>query len=78
MITETIATPEPVLKSGIVYQAGDRFVCAASRCAGMTALYSGRAIGGAKLRKVSKRDVTEWAGYGLGALKCECGAVTAS
>lgn len=67
-----------VLKPETVYVAGDRFVCASIRCAGSTAAASGRDIDGHRLRAVTPRDVEEWAGYGLGPLRCECGAVTAT
>ena len=66
-----------VLNENTVYVAGDRFVCASIRCAGSTAVASGRDIDGHKLRPVTERDVREWASYDLGPLSCECGQVTA-
>lgn len=68
---------ETVLKAGTVYVAGDRFVCASTSCAGYTATMTGRDIDGHKLRAVDGRDIAEWATYDLGALRCECGSVTA-
>lgn len=67
-----------VLDPGTVYLCGDRFVCGTSRCAGMTALYTGHGLNGEKVRPVDGRDVREWATYGLGPLVCECGAQTAT
>lgn len=67
-----------VLEDGKVYAAGDRFVCATGRCAGMTALVTGETIDGDRVREVTAADVAEWATYDLGPLKCECGAVTAT
>lgn len=66
-----------ILKPETVYVAHDRFVCASTRCAGVTAACTGVTTGGAKLREVDAADVIEWAQYELGALRCECGAVTA-
>lgn len=72
----TLATqPAPVLKPGRVYLAHDRFVC--TKCAGQTALYTGRTIGGARVTPVTAADIAEWATYDMGPLACECGAVTA-
>lgn len=68
---------QTVLAEQAVYVAGDRFVCASTRCAGVTAVTTGRDIDGHKLRKVNAQDVAEWATYDLGALRCECGSVTA-
>ena len=66
----------PVLKPDKIYLTYDRFEC--SKCTGMTALYTGVDINGFKLKPVRAQDVTEWAGYGLGPLKCECGRLTAT
>jgi hypothetical protein len=65
------------LEGGVVYVAFDRFVCSFVACAGNTALATGYSIDGHKLRKVDAQDLAEWATYDLGALKCECGRVTA-
>lgn len=65
-----------VLKADTIYVAFDRFVCASVRCAGSTAVASGRNIDGHRLREVDGRDVAEWSAYDLGPLSCECGAVT--
>lgn len=66
-----------ILKPDTVYVAHDRFVCASTSCAGVTAAMSGETIGGAKLRPVDAQDVAEWASYDLGPLQCECGKVIA-
>lgn len=42
------------------------------------AFFTGRAIGGARLLRLSTADVAEWATYDLGPLMCECGAITLS
>lgn len=68
---------DSVLKAGTIYVAFDRFVCASIRCAGSTAAATGRDIDGHRLREIDSQDIAEWASYDVGALKCECGAVTA-
>lgn len=77
LMADTATLPKPVLKPGRVYLAHDRFVCATSRCAGMTALYTGRTADGARVRMVDAQDVDEWAEYDMGPLTCECGAQVA-
>lgn len=72
----TTNTPKPALQHGRLYLAHDRIVCA--DCAGMTALRTGRTIGGAELAPIAAGDVREWVGYGLGALRCEGGHLEAS
>jgi hypothetical protein len=72
-----MATLDVILKPETVYVAHDRFVCASLQCAGVTAAMTGVTTGGAKLREVDAADVVEWQGYEMGALTCECGAVTA-
>lgn len=67
---------EAILKTGTLYLAYDRFVCASPSCAGSTALATGYTIGGAKVTKVTARDIAEWPAD-LGPLACECGKVTA-
>lgn len=59
----------PVLISGRLYLAFDRFVC--PECSGITALYTGYTIGGAKLSPLQTSDVSRWATYDLGPLRCE-------
>ncbi len=66
----------PVLKPDKIYRSYDRFEC--SKCTGMTALYTGVDINGFRLKPVRAQDVTEWAGYDLGPLTCECGRLTAT
>lgn len=66
-----------VLKDDTIYVAGDRFVCSSVSCAGSTAVASGRDLDGHRLREIDDRDVAEWATYGLGPIKCECGKVVA-
>lgn len=72
----TAAGSVPVLQADAVYIAHDRTVYANSSCAGATALYTGRTIGGARLLRVSTADVSEWGTYNLGPLTCDCGAIT--
>ena len=74
----TTTTPTPVLYDGVIYLAHDRFVCADVGCAGSTALYTGRTIGGAVLTAITGRDVIEWASMNVGPLVCECGRLGAS
>ena len=71
------ADHKPVLRPGVLYLAGPNIVCASTRCAGSTALYSGRTIHGVRLSKVTRADIAEWATYGMGPMQCMCGSVTA-
>jgi hypothetical protein len=73
--TEHDVEPTPVLKQGVLYLAHDRFVCARVPCAGMSALYTGYTIGGARVTRATAADKREWESYGLGPMTCECGAV---
>lgn len=68
------STITPVLKPGTIYYdaALGEFLC--DRDAGTTALYTGKTIGGQKLRPIDARDVAEWATYGMGPITCTCGA----
>lgn len=63
-----------VLEPHTIYVAHDRFVCL--ECAGYTASATGRTIGGSRLVRATDADAREWESYGMGALTCECGAVT--
>ena len=73
-----IERPEPKIKPGEMFLAYDRTVCDNIGCAGASAIYSGRTIGGAKITKVRAADVREWADYGdLGPMRCECGTLEA-
>lgn len=74
----TTTTPTPVLKPGVIYAAGAQFVCCKMRCAGQTALYTGRTYEGADLRPISGRDVIEVASVRPGPLTCECGRLAAT
>lgn len=71
------AAAKPKLKPGIIYLTFDRFVCASIRCAGSTAVYTGRTTDGYRLTKVTADDIREWATYDMGPLHCECGTLTA-
>jgi hypothetical protein len=73
-----MTTMTKALKDGAVYLAHDRYVCAETRCAGMTAAFTGETINGARLERMTTADVAEWATYDLGPLVCECGNVTLS
>lgn len=67
---------ERVLVEGRIYLMWDRFVCANGHCAGASALYTGVGIDGHRARRVVKADRDEWATYGLGPIRCECGALS--
>lgn len=70
-------TPRPVLVPGAVYWAdGGRVVCL--RCAGASALYTGRDVSGQKVARVTVEDVRAWPDD-LGVLRCAsgCTALTA-
>lgn len=72
------AKTSPVLQPNTIYLSGDRFVCDSTRCAGSTAVHTGRDIDGNRLAPVTSADVREWASYDMGALRCECGTLTAT
>lgn len=59
----------PVLILGRLYLACDRYVC--TECSGITALYTGYTLGGAKLSPLQASDVSRWATYDLGPLRCD-------
>lgn len=73
-VPTTSYRPTPVLLPGVVYLAYDRFVC--EKCAGATELFTGITLGGAPVVPVDSDDDTAWAGYGLGPITCECGAIS--
>ena len=62
-------TPRPVLADGALYWSDNgRVVCA--KCAGMSALYTGRDISGQKVARITVEDVRAWP-EDLGTLHCE-------
>jgi hypothetical protein len=62
--------PVPVLKHGAVYFADNgRTVCV--KCAGMSALFTGRDISGQKVDRVTVEDVKAWPVDEMGPLGCE-------
>ena len=64
-------TPRPVLVPGAIYWAdGGRRVC--SRCAGASALYTGRDISGQRVERITVEDVLAWPDD-LGILQGEAG-----
>lgn len=70
-------TPRPVLVDGAVYWAdGGRRICL--RCAGQSALYTGRDLSGQRVERVTVADVRAWPDD-LGVLCCEarCTALSA-
>ena len=70
-------TPRPLLREGALYWADNgRVICA--KCAGQSALYTGRDISGQKVERISVEDVRAWPDD-LGVLRCElgCTALTA-
>lgn len=64
-----------MLTPGTIYLAHDRFVC--TDCAGATARYSHRTIGGAPVLPITAADFAAWPSY-LGPLRCECSNLTAT
>lgn len=75
----TAREPKPVLRSGAVYMGdGGRLACASVRCAGSSALYTGRDLSGHRVTRATVAHVAEWQTYDLGPLRCECRAVTLS
>lgn len=69
-------TPKPVLTPGVLYTAWDRYVCATLACAGSSALYTGRTIGGAPVTPTTPEEVAAWPHEELGPMTCECGRIT--
>jgi hypothetical protein len=66
--------PRPVLRDGAVYWADNgRRICA--RCAGASALYTGRDISGQKVERITIDDVQAWPDD-LGPMRCEMGCTT--
>lgn len=64
-------TPRPVLLDGAVYWSdGGRRICV--RCAGASALYTGRDLSGQRVERVTAADVCGWPDE-LGPLRCEAG-----
>jgi hypothetical protein len=71
------ATMRPLLREGALYWADNgRRICV--RCAGQSALYTGRDISGQKVERVTVEDVRAWPDD-LGVLRCAsgCTALTA-
>ena len=63
------ATIRPLLREGALYWADNgRVICA--KCAGMSALYTGRDISGQKVERITVEDVRAWP-EDLGTLHCE-------
>ena len=71
------AMMRPLLREGALYWAdGGRVICA--KCAGASALYTGRDLSGQKVERITVDDVRTWPDD-LGALRCAsgCTALTA-
>ena len=71
------ATMCPLLGEGALYWADNgRVICA--KCAGQSALYTGRDISGQKVERITVEDVRAWPAD-LGTLRCAsgCTALTA-
>ena len=74
MIARKATDLSPVLRDGAVYWADNgRRICA--RCAGASALYTGRDISGQPVDRVTIDDVHAWP-EDLGPLACEAGCTT--
>jgi len=74
VIARPTTDPRPVLRDGALYWADNgRRVCA--RCAGASALYTGRDISGQPVERVTVVDVHTWP-EDLGPLACETGCTT--
>lgn len=71
-------TRKPTLKPDHIYVERDRFVCAEISCAGISGVMTGTSHEGHRLSLVRASDITEWATYDLGPLRCECGRLTAT
>jgi len=69
-------TPRPLLREGALYWADNgRVICA--RCAGQSALYTGRDISGQRVERVTLEDVRAWPDD-LGSLRCASGCTALS
>jgi len=76
VIARKATDPSPVLRDGAVYWADNgRRICA--RCAGASALYTGRDLSGQAVERVTVDDVQAWP-QDLGPLVCESGCTTLS
>ena len=76
MAVPATTTPRPVLRGGAVYWAdGGRRICA--RCAGASALYTGRDLSGQPVARVSAENVRDWPAR-FGPLGCEDGCTVLS
>ena len=65
------ATMRPLLREGALYWADNgRRICA--KCAGQSALFTGRDISGQKVERITVEDVRAWP-KDLGVLRCEAG-----
>lgn len=61
--------PRPLLREGALYWADNgRVICA--KCAGQSALYTGRDISGQKVERITVEEVRDWP-EDLGTLHCE-------
>ena len=71
------ATLRPLLREGALYWADNGRVLRA-KCAGQSALYTGRDISGQKVERITVEDVRAWPDD-LGSLRCAsgCTALTA-
>lgn len=75
-MTRPTTAPRPVLRDGAVYWADNgRRICA--RCAGASALCTGRDLSGQPVERVTIDDVLAWPND-LGSLACESGCTTLS
>ena len=65
------ATMRPLLREGALYWSDNgRVICA--KCAGQSALYTGRDTSGQKVERITVEDVRAWPDD-LGALRCASG-----
>ena len=77
MAARETTDPRPLLREGALYWADNgRRICA--KCAGQSALYTGRDISGQKVERITVEDVRAWPDD-LGVLQCAagCTALTA-
>lgn len=73
-MTRRTTDPRPLLREGAIYWADNgRRICA--RCAGASALYTGRDLSGQPVERITIDDVRAWP-EDLGALGCEMGCTT--
>ncbi len=76
-INEALSEPQPKLQGGVVYSGGNgRLICC--KCAGQSALYTGRDLDGTKVLAITPDQFPMWAEAFGPSLSCEEGCTTIS